>query len=651
MLNQNFGETQGLRLCVYTALIGGYEKLNEQAVAAQSAIPFICLTDDPDLRSETWQIRRIPPVFAMDPIRSQRDLKIRPHVHLPDFDVSLYIDNSVLLAQPPESLFEQYFPVSGICLPEHSFRDSTMDEFLEVSRLGFDDQSRIFEQLNHYLLDCPDVLQQKPYWAAILLRDHRNEQMRKMAEIWVAHVQRYSRRDQLSVNLALRQAGLIPDCMKIDNLASWFHSWPHVEGRDRHKGMRCLTSTLTPPLGRIRQLELALAEQSLKHERAMAEISNTLDAQRQLLAEQAQQHQQVMGEQQRCHEEILAGHRQQYQQSVVALNAYILALKTSTSWRITSPLRWSVRGLKCCASAVRLRYRVGLDQLSSWYGRIPVVKQRRIRTELVKRYQQHLGLVPRLNPPVSFNEHILHRILYDRDPRLKIICDKLAVRDFIRQRVGPEFLVPVLGVWQNPSDIAWERLPQSFVLKPSHASGPVLLIPAEADRQFEDWAEQVKGWLDYDYFDISYEWGYRGIPRRLLAEPLLKGADGGPPVEVQVMTFSGKAAFIRVFSGGKLSPEMRDNWFDAKGNRLPFRVLSTPGDYEFSEDDLKMLVPLAERVSEGFSHLRVDFYLTDVGPKIGELTAYHIAGLAQWNPLDWDEKLGQLFENPDSPLS
>jgi hypothetical protein len=303
---------------VYTALIGQYEQLNEQTVSAYSAIPFICLTDDPDLKSESWQIRQVSPVFRMDPIRSQKDFKLRPHFYIPDFDASLYIDNSVLLTHPPESIFERYFPASGICIPEHSFRDSTLDEFLEVARLGFDDHTRIFEQLNHYMLDCPEVLQEKPYWAGILLRDHRNEKVIKMLEVWVAHVQRYSRRDQLSVNVALRHAGLTPDCMKIDNHASWFHSWPHTEGRDRHKGMRSPTSSQTPPVARIRQLEKALLDKAQQHEQA--------------LAEQERQHQLAMTKQ----SETLA----EKEQALAELQNQISAFLNSTCWHVTTPLRW-----------------------------------------------------------------------------------------------------------------------------------------------------------------------------------------------------------------------------------------------------------------------------------------------------------------------
>jgi hypothetical protein len=245
------------RFCVYTALIGAYEPLNEQPTAAKSRIRFICLTDDPDLRGESWEMRYVSPIFEMDPIRSQREFKIRPHVHLPDFDASLYIDNSVLLKEPPESLFEAFHNGSGICLPEHSYRHTLLDEFLAVAELGLDDQSRVFEQLNHYMIRCPDILQQKPHWNGLLLRDHRNATVQAMLDLWMAHVHRYSRRDQLSINVALRRSGLSPQILQIDNYESRFHSWPHTHGREA--ASRRPQISLCPPAARIRELERELA--------------------------------------------------------------------------------------------------------------------------------------------------------------------------------------------------------------------------------------------------------------------------------------------------------------------------------------------------------------------------------------------------------
>lgn len=247
-------------LCVYTSLMGDYETLNEQPVARESKIPFVCFTDDPDLRSDTWQIRVVSPLFALDPARSQREFKLRPHIHLSEFDASLYIDNAVILTRPPERVFQRYGATTGFSLSRHSFRDSVLDEFLEVAKFGYDDPSRVFEQLNHYTLQHPEVLEERPYWGGILLRDHRNTDVRRMLDVWYANVMRYSRRDQLSLNAAFSQTGVQPSVMDIENHSSWFHTWPHAAKRDRMKGTLATPVSFSPPVALVRQLQLQLAD-------------------------------------------------------------------------------------------------------------------------------------------------------------------------------------------------------------------------------------------------------------------------------------------------------------------------------------------------------------------------------------------------------
>lgn len=275
--------------------------------------------------------------------------------------------------------------------------------------------------------------------------------------------------------------------------------------------------------------------------------------------------------------------------------------------------------------------------------RAPGIGSAATRAILVKRFEQTHGRPPNLEDPVGFNEQMLHRMLYDHDTRLKTLCDKLAAREVVRQRVGLDFVVPVLGIWRDPAEIDWASLPPRFVLKPTHGSGMCALVhgPAELDPALL--AAQARDWLADDYFDISLEWAYRGLPRRLVAEPLLVGRDGGAPVEAEVFTFGGKVALIRVMTDEKVSPGRRDNWFDATGRRLPLRVLATPGDYVLADADVRAIVPVAERMAAGFSQLRVDFFLTDSGLKIGELTPYHVAGHALWNPVDWDARLGRMW--------
>jgi hypothetical protein len=218
--------------CVYTCLIGRYEKLNEQPMARQSALPFVCLTDDPELTSETWRIVRIHPAFQSDPVRSQRMLKLLPHRYLNGFERSLYIDNSVVLTAPPEEIFAEHLTGVTFALPTHSYRECIRDEFTEALINQLDDPTRIAEQRQAYEECDPDCLDERPFWSAILLRDHLDPVVREALETWATHVLRYSRRDQLSANHAFRRVGFTPHRIEIDNFASLFHRWPVVRERE-----------------------------------------------------------------------------------------------------------------------------------------------------------------------------------------------------------------------------------------------------------------------------------------------------------------------------------------------------------------------------------------------------------------------------------
>ena len=266
-----------MRFCVYTALIGDYEDLNEQPVSKQSNIPFICFTDSETLTSDSWEVRKIDPLFGMDPIRSQRDIKIRPHRFLDEYDVSIYIDNSILLTETPEKILESYYKNLPFCLAKHSFRNKVIDEFLLVVKFGLDDSMRVFEQLNHYMLLYPKIMQNQPLWGGFLLRDHRNPLVREMGERWAAHVNRYSRRDQLSMNVCFAECGLEPQVITIDLYKSWFHSWPHTPRRDQNKGPRDITLSYLLPDARQRQLEIMLYERGQEFAKLQDEHQELLE--------------------------------------------------------------------------------------------------------------------------------------------------------------------------------------------------------------------------------------------------------------------------------------------------------------------------------------------------------------------------------------
>jgi hypothetical protein len=277
-------------------------------------------------------------------------------------------------------------------------------------------------------------------------------------------------------------------------------------------------------------------------------------------------------------------------------------------------------------------------------ARLPWIGRAVVHRRLTQRYVDAFGVPPRLDPPISHNEHILHRSLYDRDPMLRVVTDKIAVREIIAERVGPEAVVPTLGVWSRVEDIDWERLPNAFALKPNHASGTVALVRSAAERDPAALATKARSWLNYDYFDYSHEWGYRDMDRVVIAEPLLT-CGGAAPVEAQVFTFQGKAALVRVLCGPVATDDRTSNWFTLGGERLPYVSAVRLGDHDLARAEIERLVPMAERAAVGFRQLRVDFYLTDDGPKIGELTPYHGGGFTGWNDDRFNHLLGRLWSD------
>lgn len=215
---------------VYTALIGGYEDLVEQPVAADSETPFVCFTDDASLTSRTWEIRQIKTVFPGDPVRSARAVKICGNEYVDRFDESLWIDNTVQLRVDPTVILDEWLREADFSLPQHSFRRQVIDEFELIVRFEGDDRTRVMEQLAHYTEQLPDLLLRPVLWTAILAR-RKSPLVETTMRIWLDHVFRYSRRDQLSIVHAIASSGIPFKMIPLDNHDSNLHSWPHQTRR------------------------------------------------------------------------------------------------------------------------------------------------------------------------------------------------------------------------------------------------------------------------------------------------------------------------------------------------------------------------------------------------------------------------------------
>lgn len=221
------------RRCVYTVLYGQLDCLPPLEPAGMAAIAFVDPAFPPE-EANGWTLRSLAPRLPGDPVRSARFAKLHPHLLLPDFNESLYIDCSVRLRQPPQALFAALLDgqASPLACLAHSHRSSVLDEVRAVLELGYDDPALIRRQVAAYAAlglrgDGPLA------WCGLLLRRHHHSKLVRFSALWWEQVLRFSRREQIAFPFLAEQQGFRAVLHPLDNERSPFHVWPVPRERVR----------------------------------------------------------------------------------------------------------------------------------------------------------------------------------------------------------------------------------------------------------------------------------------------------------------------------------------------------------------------------------------------------------------------------------
>ncbi len=270
--------------------------------------------------------------------------------------------------------------------------------------------------------------------------------------------------------------------------------------------------------------------------------------------------------------------------------------------------------------------------------------ERRIR----RKYRRVFGREPDLDDPRTFNEKILWLNLRWRDPRTVGLSDKYRVRDFVRETVGEDYLVPLLGVFDDPDDIVLETLPDRFIIKAAHACGWNLVV---RDREHLDWPaarEKLRRWVTSSWYPLYREWQYRDIPQRLVVEELLLDRDGRVPADYKFFCFRGSAGLRMIVQVDvDRFGDLRRAYFDENWNRLPMTIFVPAPEGEIERPArLDEMRDLARKLSEGFCFARVDLYSLPDAVFFGEMTFTPTSGMGPYEPAEWDRKMGDLIELP-----
>lgn len=259
------------------------------------------------------------------------------------------------------------------------------------------------------------------------------------------------------------------------------------------------------------------------------------------------------------------------------------------------------------------------------------------------RYWIELGRIPNLENPERFTEKIQYLKLNERTELRKKAADRIAVRDYVREKIGENHLIPLLGNFEELTQDNWDSLPSSFVLKANHGCKMVKIVKDKTEEIFSKIQDLTNSWQDTDYYKLGREWVYKDVPRTIVAEKLLLNTKGNIPGDYKFFCFHGRAELIQT-DFDRFENHTR-NFYDRDYNLLPVTLLYNQNEQPVRKHPLlENAVKVAEELASEFSFIRVDLFLMDNEIYFGELTNYPGNGFSSFTPDSFDYELGRKLK-------
>ncbi len=279
----------------------------------------------------------------------------------------------------------------------------------------------------------------------------------------------------------------------------------------------------------------------------------------------------------------------------------------------------------------------------------PLNKMFSDETYLKMIYRLYYGFPLNLKNPIRYTEKIQWLKIYGRTPINAVMADKYAVKEYIKEHVGEQYVIPLLGVWDRPEDIDFSKLPERFVIKCNHNSGTGMYICRDKSRLNEQSVRKgLRKGLREDYFLASREYAYR-IPRKIIAEEYMEDAETKELRDYKFFCFNGEPKVLFIASG-RLQGEdsVTFDFFDMDYNHLTL-TNGHPNAKVLPEKPkgFEEMKHLAAKLSKGMPHVRIDFYEANGHVYFGEFTFSHNGGLVPFKPEEWDYKLGEMISLPN----
>ena len=265
-------------------------------------------------------------------------------------------------------------------------------------------------------------------------------------------------------------------------------------------------------------------------------------------------------------------------------------------------------------------------------------------------YKISMGKSLDLEHPKTFCEKIQWLKLYDRKPEYIKMVDKYEAKEYVAGKIGREYIIPTLGVWDNPDDIEWDKLPDQFVLKCTHDSGGIVICSNKKDLDIDNAKKRLKKCLKHNYFWGSREWPYKNVPKRIIAEEYVKDFANKSTslVDYKFFCFGGEPKYCQVTTDrftSRTSIFFDMDWNHQVFNAISSHISSAKKSLE-KPDHFDEMIEIARKLSVGLPFVRIDLYNNDGKVLFGEITFYPGSGHLYFSPSEYDVILGDMLNLP-----
>ena len=256
-----------------------------------------------------------------------------------------------------------------------------------------------------------------------------------------------------------------------------------------------------------------------------------------------------------------------------------------------------------------------------------------------------------LKNPTSFNEKLQWLKLYNRKPEYTAMVDKYEVKRYVADKIGEEYIIPTLGVWDKFDDIDFDALPDQFVLKCTHDSGGLVICRDKTKLDKDAARRKIEASLKVNYYWRNREWPYKNVKPRIIAEQYMEDDhETAGLTDYKFFCFNQEAKILYVSRGLENHRTAQISFYDLNGNEMPFKrsdYRSISEQKQFPNNFAEMLAKanqLAKEIACPF--VRVDFYSIGEQVKFSEITFFPCSGMMPFDPEEWDATLGSWIELP-----